>query len=75
MGVKAARDHGQQAQFLLSPSGDGTSLVQDGTYRGLRGPGTYARGAIRAIGRIQGTFESINQAIKEQAEARQRTPG
>jgi hypothetical protein len=61
-------------RFLLSPSDGGTLLVQDGTYRGLRGPGTYARGAISAIGRIQGAFAAINEAIKQQAEARQQAP-
>jgi hypothetical protein len=62
-------------RFLLSPSGGGTSLVQDGTYRGLGGGGYPARRLINAIGSIQGTFEVINEAIREQAEARQPAPG
>jgi hypothetical protein len=64
-------------RFLLSPSGDGTLLVQAQTYHGLfgpRGPGS-ARRTVALIGRIQETFVSINEAIKEQAEARQQAPG
>jgi hypothetical protein len=63
--------------FLLSPVGGGTSLVQAGTYRGLSAFG--GRGSGRGTGRvllnIQGALEAINQAIKEQVEARQRPPG
>lgn len=64
-------------RFLLSPSGDGTSLVQAQTYHGLygpRGPGS-ARRTFAMIGRIQDTFVAINEAIKGQAEARQQAPG
>jgi hypothetical protein len=59
-------------RFLLSPSGGGTLLVQDGSFRGLGG----GRGrAIRGvIGRIQDVYVAINEAIKEQAEARQQAP-
>jgi len=39
--------------------------VQTGTYRGL-----FARFPPKTIGRIQASFEAINQAIKQQAEAR-----
>lgn len=58
--------------FLLSPIDGGTSLTQAGSYRGLRGlPGRGSgRSTFAVIGRIQGTFEAINQAIKERAEAR-----
>ena len=58
--------------FLLSPIDGGTSLVQAGSYRGLRGfqGRGSGRGTFAVIARIQGTFEAINQAIKEQAEAR-----
>lgn len=60
-------------RFLLSPSGGGTSLVQIGTYRGSGYAGYGGgRSMINVIGSIQGTFEVINEAIKEQAEARQR---
>jgi hypothetical protein len=64
-------------RFLLSPSGDGTLLVQAQSYHGLygpRGPGS-ARRTVAMIGRIQDAFVSINEAIKEQAEARQQAPG
>jgi hypothetical protein len=59
--------------FRLSPAADGTLLVQTGTYRGLGG----GRGRVitKVIGRVQDTFVAINQAIKEQAEARQRAAG
>jgi hypothetical protein len=57
--------------FLLSPSDGGTLLVQAETYQGLTnifgGPGSVRR-KFALISRIQGTFESINEAIKEQAE-------
>jgi hypothetical protein len=64
-------------RFLLSPSGGGTLLVQASTYRGLGGASKGFRGGriVNVIGSIQGTFEAINEAIKEQAEARQRPPG
>jgi hypothetical protein len=55
-------------RFLLSPSGDGTLLVQAGTYRGLGG--SRGRGTVKSISRIQDTYAAINQAIKQQAEAR-----
>jgi hypothetical protein len=57
--------------FLLSPSDGGTSLLQAGTYRGL----AAGRSTVKVISRIQDTFVAINQAIKQQAEARQRAPG
>jgi hypothetical protein len=60
-------------RFLLSPSGDGTSLVQDGTFRGLGGG--RGRSIMGVIGRIQDVYVAINEAIKEQAEARQQVPG
>lgn len=59
--------------FHLSPTADGTLLVQTGTYRGLGGG--RGRAITKVIGRIQDTFVAINQAIKEQAEARQQAPG
>jgi hypothetical protein len=66
-----------ERRFLLSPVEGGTALVQAETYRGLRGMGALggpgsARSTVSVIGRIQGTFEAINQAIKEQAEERSR---
>ena len=60
-------------RFLLSPSGGGTSLLQAGTYRGLGGG--RGRAMVKVISRIQDTFVAINQAVKQQAEARQRAPG
>ena len=59
--------------FRLSPTGDGTSLEQAGTYRGLGG--SRARNTVKTIERIQDTYAAINQAIKQQAEARQRASG
>jgi hypothetical protein len=56
--------------FRLSPTADGTSLVQTGTYRGLGGG--RGRAITTVIGRIQDTFVAINAAITQQAEARQR---
>jgi hypothetical protein len=63
--------------FLLSPAGGGTLLVQASTYRGLGGAAKGFRGGriVTVIASIQGTFEAINEAIKEQAEARSRAPG
>jgi hypothetical protein len=57
--------------FLLSPVQDGTSLVQAETYHGLgRTGGRGGRSTFALIDRIRGTFEAINEAIKQQAEAR-----
>lgn len=61
-------------RFLLRSADGGTELTQAGTYRGLggsRGPGG-ARGALKTIANIQGSYASINEAVKKQAEARQR---
>jgi hypothetical protein len=57
-----------ERRFLLSPVHGGTSLVQAETYRGL-GPGGST---FKLINRIQATFEAINEAIKQEAEARSR---
>ena len=57
----------------LSPAAGGTSLEQAGTYRGVGG--NRLRGTVKTITRIQDSFAAINQAIKEQAEARQRASG
>jgi len=59
--------------FRLSPAADGTLLVQTGTYRGLGGG--RGRAITNVIGRIQDTYVAINEAIKQQAEARQRALG
>jgi len=59
--------------FRLSPTGDGTSLEQAGTYRGLGG--SRARNTAKTIERIQDSYAAINQAIKQQAEARQQASG
>ena len=59
--------------FRLSPAADGTLLVQTGTYRGLGGG--RGRAITNVVGRIQDTFVAINEAIKQQAEARQRALG
>ena len=47
--------------------------MQAGTYRGLGGG--RGRAMTKVIGRIQDTFVAINEAIKQQAEARQRASG
>jgi hypothetical protein len=59
-----------ERSFTLSPTAGGTRLVQAGSYRGL-----FARFPAKTIGRIEGGFEAINQAIKQQAEGRSRRPG
>ena len=59
--------------FLLSPAVGGTSLVQTGTYHGLGGG--RGRAITKVVGRIQDSFVAINEAIKQQAEARQRASG
>jgi hypothetical protein len=60
--------------FALSPDAAGTSLVQSQTYRGLGGQ-RGGRLTLTAISRIESAFEAINQAIKQQAETRQRSSG
>jgi hypothetical protein len=60
--------------FRLSPAADGTALVQSGTYRGIGGS-RGGRLTTTAITRIRDAFEAINQAAKQQAEARQRDLG
>lgn len=59
-------------RFLLGPADGGTELTQAGTYRGLggsRGPGG-ARGALKTVANIRGSYLAINEAVKKQAEAR-----
>ena len=53
--------------FILSRDGGGTELRQTGDYEGL-----FTRFPPKTINRIQTSFEAINQAVKEQAEALQR---
>ena len=62
-----------EREFRLSSTADGTSLVQAGTYSGLGGG--RGRAMINVLGRVQDTFTAINEAIKQQAEARQRASG
>jgi len=59
--------------FLLSPVAGGTLLEQTGTYHGLGGG--RGRAITKVVGRIQDSFVAINEAIKQQAEARQRALG
>ncbi|HEX3189401.1 MAG TPA: SRPBCC domain-containing protein [Streptosporangiaceae bacterium] len=59
-----------EREFRLSSTADGTSLVQAGTYSGLGGG--RGRAMVQVLGRVQDTFTTINEAIKQQAEARQR---
>jgi hypothetical protein len=57
-------------RFILRPDVGGTLLEQTATYRGI-----LVRFPATTIARIQDSFAAINQAIKRQAEARQRTSG
>ena len=59
--------------FQLSPAAGGTSLLQAASYRGLGR--SRSRAMIKTVTRIEDSFAAINQAIKQQAEARQRAPG
>jgi len=59
-----------ERSFILTPEAGGTLLEQTATYRGL-----LVRFPEKTITRIQDTFVAINQAIKQQAEARQRASG
>jgi hypothetical protein len=57
-------------RFLLRPADGGTELTQAGIYRGLggsRGPGG-ARGALKTVANIRGSYVAINEAVKKQAE-------
>ena len=51
--------------FILSPTSDGTQLVQTQTYRGL-----FTRFPPKTVSRIQASFEAINEAIRQRAEDR-----
>jgi hypothetical protein len=51
--------------FILSPTIDGTQLVQTQTYRGL-----FTRFPPKTVSRIQASFEAINEAIRQRAEDR-----
>ncbi len=58
-------------RFLLRAVDGGTELTQAGTYRGMggsRGPGG-ARGALRTVANVKGSYAAINEAVKKQAEA------
>ena len=59
-----------ERKFCLSSTADGTSLVQAGTYSGLGGG--RGRAMMKVLDRIKDSFTAINEAIKQQAEARQR---
>ena len=59
-----------ERSVVLTPVGGGTLLRQTATYRGL-----FARFPAKTITRIQDSFAAINQAIKDQAEARQQASG
>ena len=60
--------------FHLSRAPGNTSLMQSQTYRGLGGS-RGGRLTYTALDRIRGAFEAINEASKQQAEARQRDLG
>src|SRR6266702_7457915 len=62
-----------EREFRLSSTTDGTSLVQAGSYRGLGGG--RGRAMVKVLGRVQDTFTAINEAVKQQAEARQGAAG
>ena len=57
-------------RFILRPDAGGTLLEQTATYRGI-----LVRFPPKTMTRIQDSFAAINQAIKQQAEARQRASG
>ena len=59
-----------ERKFRLSSTADGTSLEQAGTYSGLGGG--RGRAMMKVLDRIKDSFTAINEAIKQQAEARQR---
>ena len=59
-----------ERSFILTPEAGGTLLEQTATYRGL-----LVRFPEKTITRIQDTFVANNQAITQQAEARQRASG
>ena len=52
-----------ERSFILSPAGGGTRLMQTGNYRGL-----FTHFPPKTISRIQVSFETIDQAIKQRAE-------
>ena len=51
--------------FALSPAGDGTRLVQSESFRGLLVPFSG-----RVLARAEAGFRSLNEALKQRAEAR-----
>jgi hypothetical protein len=58
-------------RFLLRSADGGTELTQAGIYRGLggsRGPGG-ARGALKTVANLRGSYMAINEAVKQQVEA------
>ncbi len=52
-----------ERSFILSPADGGTRLMQTGSYRGL-----FTHFPPKTISRIQVSFDTINQAIKQHAE-------
>ncbi len=50
--------------FILSPDVHGTQLTQTGSYQGL-----FTSFPAKTIKRIRASFDAINEAVKEQAEA------
>ena len=62
-----------ERKFQLNSNAGGTSLVQAGTYSGLGGG--RGRAMVKVLGRVQDTFTAINEAVKQQAEARQQASG
>jgi hypothetical protein len=50
--------------FILSPDIHGTHLTQTGSYQGL-----FTSFPAKTIRRIRASFDAINEAVKEQAEA------
>jgi hypothetical protein len=63
-----------EREFRLRSTADGgTSLVQAGSYRGLGGG--RGRVMVKVLGSVQDTFTAINEAVKQQAEARQGAAG
>jgi hypothetical protein len=55
--------------FALTPAGSGTRVVQSETFRGL-----LARFSGRTLVKAEASFQALNEALKERAEARAGRP-
>jgi hypothetical protein len=55
--------------FTLTPAGDGTRVVQSETFRGL-----LARFSGQTLAKAEASFQVLNEALKQRAEARADRP-